>query len=205
MRVALLRNTGDKTLEVRDDVEIGAPTAGQVRVKIEATGVCHSDLSAMNGTIPQPAPAVLGHEGAGIVAEVGEGVESVQPGDHDVAGPLPCGRCRYCVGRRQPNLCSEVQFQMAGSPSFRLDGAPVFGMAGTGTFAEALLLPEQAVVKIAEDIPLEVASLVGCGVMTGVGAVINTAKVEPGSSVVVFGCGGWASLRSRARVWPARR
>jgi S-(hydroxymethyl)glutathione dehydrogenase/alcohol dehydrogenase len=191
MRAALLRNTGDKTLEVRDDVELGAPSAEQVRVKIEATGVCHSDLSAMNGTIPQPAPAVLGHEGAGIVAEVGEGVESVQPGDHViVAWSPPCGRCRYCVGRRQPNLCSEVQFKMAGSPNFRLDDAPVFGMAGTGTFAEALLLPEQAVVKIDKDIPLEVASLVGCGVMTGVGAVINTAKVEPGSSVVVFGCGG---------------
>lgn len=191
MRAALLRQTGDDKLEIRDDIELGAVAPGHVRVRVVATGICHSDLSGMNGTLPQPAPAVLGHEGAGVVDEVGEGVTSVAPGDHViVAWSPPCGQCRHCVGRRQPNLCAELQIAMAVTPHFLLDGGPIFGFAGTGTFAEALILPEQGVVKIDADVPLEVASLVGCGVMTGVGAVINTAKVTPGSSVVVFGCGG---------------
>jgi S-(hydroxymethyl)glutathione dehydrogenase / alcohol dehydrogenase len=191
MRAALLRSTGDDALEIRDDIELVDVGPGEVRLKIEATGVCHSDLSCMNGTIPQPAPAVLGHEGAGVVAEVGDGVTSVAPGDHViVAWSPPCGHCAYCVGRKQPNLCSNIQMVMGGTPHFRLDGAPVFGMAGAGTFAEEMILPQEGVVKIAADVPLEIASLVGCGVMTGVGAAINTAKVTPGSSVVVFGCGG---------------
>jgi S-(hydroxymethyl)glutathione dehydrogenase / alcohol dehydrogenase len=191
MRAALLRNTGEAELEVRDDIEVVAVGLGQVRLSVEATGVCHSDVSAMNGTIPQPAPVVLGHEGAGVVVEVGEGVSSVDVGDHAiVAWSPPCSRCRFCVERRQPHLCSEIQMVMAGRPNFSLEGAPVFGMAGTGTFAEEVVLPEQAVVRIDDDVPFEIASLVGCGVMTGVGAAINTLAVTPGSSVVVFGCGG---------------
>jgi S-(hydroxymethyl)glutathione dehydrogenase/alcohol dehydrogenase len=191
MRAAVLRNTGDDKLEVRDDVGLKDVGPGQVKVDIQATGVCHSDLSAMNGTIPQPAPFVPGHEGAGIVAEVGEGVTSVQPGDHViVCWSPPCGRCAYCIDRKQPNLCPNIQFAVTGAANFEVDGAPAFGMAGTGTFAESLLLAEQGVVKIDDDVPFEIASLVGCGVMTGVGAALNTAKVSPGSSVVVFGCGG---------------
>lgn len=191
MRAALLRNIGDDALEIRDDIELVEVGPGEVKVRIEATGVCHSDLSCMNGTIPQPTPAVLGHEGAGVIAAVGEGVTSVKEGDHViVAWSPPCGNCPYCVARKQPNLCSNIQMVMGGTPHFRLDGAPVFGMAGAGTFAEEMIIPQQGVVKIDDDIPLEIGSLIGCGVMTGVGAAINTAKVTPGSSVVVFGCGG---------------
>ena len=191
MRAALLRNTGDTELEVRDDVEVVDVGAGEVRIDIQATGVCHSDLSVMNGTIPQAAPVVLGHEGAGIVAAVGEGVTSVSEGDHViVAWSPPCSACRFCVDRKQPHLCSEIQMLMGGRAHFTLDGSPVHGMAGTGTFAEQMVVPHQAVVRIDDDVPFEIASLVGCGVMTGVGAAINTARIEPGSTVVVFGCGG---------------
>jgi S-(hydroxymethyl)glutathione dehydrogenase / alcohol dehydrogenase len=191
MRAALLRNTGDEKLEIRDDLEAGPVGPGQVKVDIKATGVCHSDVSAMSGIIPQPAPFVPGHEGAGVVAEVGEGVTSVKPGDHViVAWSPPCGHCAFCVDRKQPNLCSNVQMSAILTPNFVLDGVPTSGMAGTGTFAESVVLPEQGAVKIDDDVPFEVASLVGCGVMTGVGAAINTAKVVPGSTVVVFGCGG---------------
>jgi S-(hydroxymethyl)glutathione dehydrogenase/alcohol dehydrogenase len=191
MRAALLRRVGDPALEVRDDHELVGVGAGEVEVEIHASGVCHSDLSCMNGTIPSPAPCVLGHEGAGIISAVGEGVNSVAPGDHViVAWSPPCGDCAFCGPRHQPHLCSNIQMVMGGTPHFLLDGQPVFGMAGTGTFAEHMIVPHQAVVKVDADIPLEVASLVGCGVMTGVGAAINTAKVTPGSSVVVVGCGG---------------
>jgi S-(hydroxymethyl)glutathione dehydrogenase/alcohol dehydrogenase len=191
MRAAVLRNTGDDKLEVRDDVEVAPLSAGHVKVDIKATGVCHSDISAMSGIIPQPAPFVPGHEGAGIVAEVGEGVTSVAPGDHViVAWSPPCGHCAFCIDRKQPNLCSNISLAAYGTPGFVFEGSPILGMAGTGTFAESVILPEQAAIKVADDIPFEIASLVGCGVMTGVGAAINTAKVTPGSTVVVFGCGG---------------
>ncbi|HEY8526160.1 MAG TPA: Zn-dependent alcohol dehydrogenase [Acidimicrobiales bacterium] len=191
MRAAVLRNTGDDKLEVRDDVGLSDVGPGQVKVDIQATGVCHSDLSAMTGVIPQPAPFVPGHEGAGIVREVGEGVTSVAPGDHViVCWSPPCGHCAFCIDRKQPNLCSNMQMATMGVTNFSLEGTPVFGMAGTGTFAESVLLAEEGVVKIDPDVPFEIASLVGCGVMTGVGAALNTAKVTPGSSVVVFGCGG---------------
>ena len=185
MRAALVRNIGDDKVEVRDDVELVDIGAGEVKVKIEATGVCHSDLSVLNGTIPQPPPCVLGHEGAGIVAEVGEGVTNVQAGDHVIiAWSAPCGECAFCGPRNQPNLCSNIMMVAGGTPHFLLDGQPVFGMAGAGTFAEEMIVPHQGVVKIDDDIPLEIGSLVGCGVMTGVGAAINTAKVA-GASVIV--------------------
>ena len=191
MRAALLRKMGDDALEVRDDIELVDVGAGEVKVAIKATGVCHSDLSCMNGTIPQPAPAVLGHEGAGVISEVGEGVTDVKVGDHVIiAWSPPCGECAFCGPRHQPNLCSNIQMVMGGTPHFRLDSTPVFGMAGAGTFAEEMIIPHQGVVKIDDDIPLEIGSLVGCGVMTGVGAALNTAKVQPGSSVIVYGCGG---------------
>ncbi|HKE72515.1 MAG TPA: Zn-dependent alcohol dehydrogenase [Acidimicrobiales bacterium] len=191
MRAAVLRNTGDDKVEIRDDIELGPVGAGEVKVKIHATGVCHSDVSGMNGTIPQPAPFVPGHEGAGVVSEVGEGVTGVAEGDHViVAWSAPCGECKFCVDRKQPNLCVNIQFGSMGKIHFSQDGNPVFGFAGCGTWAEELILPSQGVVKIDPETPHEIASLVGCGVMTGVGAALNTAKVTPGSSVVVFGCGG---------------
>ncbi len=190
MRGAILRQTGDPTLEVVDDLEIGEPGPGQVKVKIVATGVCHSDLSAMNGTIPQPPPSVLGHEGAGIVTAVGEGVPGLAEGDHVIiAWSPPCGQCADCVDRKSPHLCQAFLLNMA-VPKYRQGETDVFGMAGAGTWAEETIMPWQGAIKIDQDVPLEVASLIGCAVMTGVGAAINTAKVVPGSSVVVFGCGG---------------
>ena len=191
MRAALLHNTGDEKLEIVDDIEVDAPGPGEVTIKIEATGVCHSDLHAMQGSLPQPAPFVPGHEGAGIISAVGEGVTALAEGDHVVvAWSPPCGKCNNCVERKQPHLCVMIQFAIAGVPRFTRNGEQVFGMAGTGTFAEYLTVPQEAAIKIDDDIPFEIASLIGCGVSTGVGAAINTAKVEPGSKVVVFGCGG---------------
>ncbi len=192
MRAAVCQAIGEEaTVEVFDDVEIPEPGPGEVRVRIHAAGLCHSDLSGMNGTLPQGAPFVPGHEGAGEVVAVGDGVTSVGPGDHViVAWTPPCGSCKACL-RGQPNLCVNFMFAMAGSPRFRrAEGTDLFGFAGTGTWSEEMVLPQQGVVKIPNDVPYEIGALIGCGVTTGMGAAINTARVEPGSSVVVFGCGG---------------
>ena len=190
MKAAVLQQVGDERLDVRDDVITTAVGAGKVRVRIKATGVCHSDLSAMNGTIPVAVPAVLGHEGAGEIIEVGPGVSGLAEGDHVVVCWSPqCGACRDCVNG-QHQLCMAYMINAFSDAHFQIGTTPVFGMAGAGTFAEELILLEQGAVKIDKDVPHDVASLLGCGVMTGVGAAINAAKVEPGSSVVVFGCGG---------------
>lgn len=201
MRAAVLRNIGDETLDVLDNIEVVDTEAGFVRAAIRCTGVCHSDLSGMNGTIPTGAPVVLGHEGAGEVVEVGAGVTNVKVGDHVIVVWVPpCGQCSYCLGG-QPNLCSVVTMSSGFLPRFTLDGQPVFGFAGTGTFSEEVVLPQQAVVKVDDDVPFDIASLIGCGVMTGVGAAINSAKVRPGSSVAVIGCGGvGVSIIQGARV-----
>ena len=192
MRAAVLHQVGDTVLEVRDDVELAQPGPGDVVVDITHTGICHSDLSVMNGTIPQQhTPLVIGHEGAGVVAEVGDAVTSVSVGDHViVVWSPPCGGCVYCLAHKSPNLCSDLQFGLMLRRQFRCGSEEVGSMCGVGTFAERTLLPEQAVVRIDASVPLETAALVGCGVMTGVGAALNTAKVAPGSSVVVFGAGG---------------
>ncbi len=190
MRAAVCRNTGDEKVEILDNVELEEVGPGYVRLAIKATGVCHSDLSAMNGVIPQPAPFVPGHEGAGEIVEVGEGVTNVSVGDRVIVAWIPpCGECKYCLSG-QAHLCSVLTMSVGYMPRFKLEGMPVWGMAGAGTFAEEMVLPKQAVVKIPQDVPYSVASLIGCAVMTGVGAAINTAKVRVGSSVVVFGCGG---------------
>ncbi|HMD44732.1 MAG TPA: Zn-dependent alcohol dehydrogenase [Acidimicrobiales bacterium] len=190
MRAAVCLTTGDETVEIVDDVEVGDPGPGQVRVRIHSAGICHSDLSGMNGTLPQMAPFIPGHEGAGEVVAAGPGVTSVKVGDHViVAWTPPCGKCKACL-RGQPNLCVEIFFSIASSANFTRQGADLFGMAGTGTWTEELVLPEQAAVVIPDDVPYEIGALIGCGVTTGVGAAINTAKVVPGASVVVFGCGG---------------
>jgi S-(hydroxymethyl)glutathione dehydrogenase/alcohol dehydrogenase len=190
MRGAVFHEVGKEEITYHEDVEVGDPGPGEVRVRIHAAGVCHSDLSAMNGTLPQPAPAVLGHEGAGEVVAVGAGVLTSQVGDHVIiAWTPPCGVCEACL-RGEANLCVSIFFQIAGSQRFKVGGEPAFGFAGTGTFAEEMIVPAQGVVKIPDDVPYEIGALIGCGVTTGVGAALNTAKVKPGSTVVVFGAGG---------------
>jgi S-(hydroxymethyl)glutathione dehydrogenase/alcohol dehydrogenase len=179
----------NKDLEIRDDVGLAELKPGEVQIKLVASGVCHSDLSAQNGTIPVGMPCVLGHEGAGIVKAVGPGVTEVKPGDPAIIAFTPaCRRCKPCL-RGQANLCTSVM-QMMMTPHFVIDGKPVSGMAGCGTFADEMIVPENAVIPVDKSIPLNVAALIGCGVMTGVGAAINTAQIKPGSSVIVFGAGG---------------
>ncbi len=188
MKAAVLTEL-NQPLVIRDDVGLADLKAGEVHVKIVSSGVCHSDVSAQNGTIPVATPCVLGHEGAGVVQEVGAGVHNLKAGDPVIISFTPaCRECKYCL-RGQSYLC-EAMMPMAMTPHFVIDGNPVTGMTGCGTFAEEMIVPEAAVVKVDDDIPLNLVSLIGCGVTTGVGAAINTAKVTPGSSVVVFGAGG---------------
>ena len=190
MRGAICRTTGEEKVEIVDDLAVADPGPGQVKVHVHAAGICHSDLSGMNGNLPQGAPFVPGHEGAGEVVAVGDGVTSTKVGDHViVAWTPPCGRCKACL-RGQPNLCVDIFFAIAGAAHFTSGGSDIFGFAGTGTWAEEMILPEQGVVVIPDDVPYEIGALIGCGVTTGVGAAVNTAQVEVGSSVVVFGCGG---------------
>lgn len=188
MKAAILTGMNEE-LVVRDDVSLADLGQGQVHVKLVSSGVCHSDVSAQNGTIPMPIPLVLGHEGAGIVLEVGPGVTDVVAGDHVILSFVPA--CRKCVPceRGQSYLC-EASGPVSMSQNFVVDGTPIPGMTGLGTFSEELITAESCVVKVGNDIPLDIVSLIGCGVTTGVGAAINTAGVTPGSSVVVFGCGG---------------
>jgi S-(hydroxymethyl)glutathione dehydrogenase/alcohol dehydrogenase len=190
VKAAVLHEVGNDKLDVRDDIESVAISEGKVRIRIKATGVCHSDLSAMNGTIPCAVPAVLGHEGAGEVIEVGPGVKGLTVGDHVVVCWSPqCGHCPDCVNGK-PHLCMTYMMDAFMNTQFKMGETALFGMAGAGTFAEELLVPEAGAIKIDDDVPFDVASLIGCGVMTGVGAVINAAEVKPGSSVLIIGCGG---------------
>lgn len=176
-----------------EEVSLAGPKAGELRIKMGATGVCHSDLSVINGTLPLLKPMVLGHEGAGTVTEIGEGVTGFAVGDHVVLSFAPaCGHCHFC-NHQTPQFCE------IGIPHGRmLDGTArvtkgaeeLSVMQFLGCMAEEAIVPAISAVKIDKEIPFEKAALVGCGVMTGVGAVINTARVHPGSSVAVFGCGG---------------
>jgi S-(hydroxymethyl)glutathione dehydrogenase/alcohol dehydrogenase len=180
-----------------ETIDIDKPKRGEVLVKMAASGVCHTDLSVLNATLPfPPPPVVLGHEGAGIVTEVGTDVTAVQPGDHVILSWRPfCGKCGYCATGRT-HLCQTVAMSLL--QGYLLDNTSrlhkgdleIRHFIGVSSFAEYAIVPESGVVKIRTDIPLEVAALVGCGVMTGVGAATRTAKVEPGSSVAVIGCGG---------------
>lgn len=189
MRAAVLHETGQDKLEVLDDVEAVGFGPGKVRLRIRATGLCHSDLSAMNGVLPQPAPFVPGHEGAGEVLDVGDGVTGLSAGDRVLVCWLPaCGACPSCK-RGQTHLCL-AGFMNAGTPNFKRPGGDVFGFAGTGTFTEEVVVGADCAVPIPDDVPFEIAALIGCGVTTGLGAAINTAQVEAGSSVAVIGCGG---------------
>ncbi len=181
-------------IEVQD-VTLDPPKAGEVKVKMAAAGVCHSDLSVSNGTIPSVLPVVLGHEGAGVVEEIGEGVTNVKAGDHVILSFVPnCRECFHCL-RGEAYLCKQMNVlgrgtQLDGTCRLHQDGKDVAAMNALGCMAPYVVLPWMNVVPIAEDIPLRVGALVGCGVTTGVGAALNTAQVAPGSSVAVFGCGG---------------
>ncbi|MFC9173360.1 MULTISPECIES: Zn-dependent alcohol dehydrogenase [unclassified Streptomyces] len=189
MRAAVLHETGQEKLEVLDDVEAVGFGPGKVKLRIRATGLCHSDVSAMSGILPQPAPFIPGHEGAGEVVDVGDGVSGLSAGDRVLVCWLPaCGACPSCK-RGQTQLCL-AGFMNAGTPNFRRPGGDVFGFAGTGTFTEEVVVGAGCAVPIPDDVPFEIAALIGCGVTTGLGAAINTAEVEAGSSVAVIGCGG---------------
>jgi S-(hydroxymethyl)glutathione dehydrogenase/alcohol dehydrogenase len=188
MRAAVLNAIGDEKFEVRDDVETVAVGPGQLKVKIHAASLCHSDLSVMNGTLPRPAPIILGHEGAGVVLETGDGVTRVEPGDRVIVCWRPsCGKCRACH-RGQGNLCAK---SASGEPSFRIGSQQVHSfMNNAGTFAEETVISEAGAYPVPDDVPYEVGALIGCAVTTGVGAVLNTARIQPGSSVAVIGLGG---------------
>jgi NDMA-dependent alcohol dehydrogenase len=180
---------------VVETISIDAPKRGEVMVKLAACGVCHSDLSATNGTIALPPPLVLGHEGAGEVVEVGQGVQGLAVGDHVVTSFIyMCGKCSFCAGGR-PVLCVEQGKALVTPPegtprTHDAAGKPLNIFSGCGVMAEYATLSADNLVKIDPKVPLDRAALVGCAVTTGVGAVFNTARVEPGSSVAVFGCGG---------------
>ncbi len=179
---------------VVETLELDEPKEGEVLVKISSAGVCHSDYHVMKGEWKPPLPMVLGHEAAGIVERVGPGVTMSQPGDHVILNFRPnCGFCRYCaIGR--PVLCNGTDtdrwMMFDGTSRLHKGGQDIYHFARTASFAEYAVVPQSGAVPVRDDMPLDKACLVGCSVMTGVGSVINTAKVEAGSSVVVIGCGG---------------
>lgn len=191
-----------------EQVELAPPKAHEVKIKMAAAGVCHSDLSVVNGTIPYPMPLVLGHEGSGIVEEVGEGVTHTKPGDHVVMSFVPnCGRCYYCV-RHEAYLClaTKAGLMLDGTSRLKLGDKQLAAFCSLGNMAEHVVCAAISVVPVSPDIPLPVAALIGCGVTTGVGAALNTAKVQAGSTVAVFGCGGVGiSIIQGARIAGAAR
>ncbi len=194
IRAAVLEETGG-VFEVQE-LDLAPPGAGEVLVRLKASGVCHSDQNAIDGTAPTRCPAVLGHEGAGIVEAVGPGVTRVVPGDHVALSWAPsCGQCSECV-RELPHLCAAAWPAMGEGGlldhTSRLSrgGEPVYHYSLISSFAEACVVPERSCVPIPKDVPFAIAGLVGCAVTTGVGAVWNTAEVRPGDLVAVFGCGG---------------
>jgi S-(hydroxymethyl)glutathione dehydrogenase/alcohol dehydrogenase len=180
-----------------ETVQLDGPKAGEVLVEIKATGVCHTDAFTLSGDDPEGLfPAILGHEGAGVVVEVGAGVTSVKPGDHVIPLYTPeCRQCEYCLSQKT-NLCQAIRSTQGqglmpdGSSRFSIGGKKLFHYMGTSTFANYSVMPEISVAKIRPDAPFDKVCYIGCGVTTGIGAVIYTAKVKPGSSVVVFGLGG---------------
>lgn len=179
---------GPNSVRYTEDLEVREPGFGEVLVRIVASGICRSDISVIEGHINWPAPAVLGHEGAGIVERVGEGVTHLAPGDHVALHTLThCGHCPSCVAGK-PTYCRSTLGNR--SQPFALAGAPVSNFAATSTFAELTVVKQQQAVKIDPAVPLDVACVIGCGVMTGVGAVIHRAQVQPGQTAAVIGVGG---------------
>ena len=194
-RAAVAHEAG-KPLSI-ETVSLAGPRAGEVLVEIKATGVCHTDEFTLSGADPEGLfPAILGHEGAGVVVEVGAGVTSVRPGDHVIPLYTPeCRQCEYCLSGKT-NLCQAIRETQGrgvmpdGTSRFSMGDDSIFHYMGTSTFANHTVLPEIAVAKVREDAPFDKICYIGCGVTTGIGAVINTAKVEPGANCVVFGLGG---------------
>lgn len=180
-----------------ETVRLDGPRAGEVLVEIKASGVCHTDAFTLSGDDPEGIfPAILGHEGAGVVVEVGAGVTSLKAGDHVIPLYTPeCRQCEYCLSQKT-NLCQAIRTTQGrgvmpdGTSRFSLDGREVFHYMGTSTFAQYTVVPEIALAKIREDAPFDKVCYIGCGVTTGIGAVIYTAKVRPGENVIVFGLGG---------------
>ncbi|HZJ26240.1 MAG TPA: Zn-dependent alcohol dehydrogenase [Acidimicrobiia bacterium] len=194
MRAAVLEEVGVPVGVA--DLEIRKPKPGEVLVRVVACGVCHSDLSIVDGSFPSPLPVVLGHEAAGVVEEIGVDVTSVAPGDQVILTPLPpCGRCYFCT-RNQPTLCATyggslfTSLMADGTSPLSRDGEVVYRGLATAAWAEQAIMPEAGVVKVDPDVELETACVIGCAVQTGVGAVLNTANVEAGATVLVFGAGG---------------
>src|SRR5688572_22889677 len=180
-----------------ETVDLQGPKFGEVLVEIKATGICHTDYYTLSGADPEGIfPAIFGHEGAGIVVDVGPGVTTLKKGDHVIPLYTPeCRQCKSCLSRKT-NLCTAIRATQGkglmpdGTSRFSIDGKPVYHYMGCSTFSNYTVLPEIALAKIREDAPFEKVCYIGCGVTTGIGAVINTAKVEPGANVVVFGLGG---------------
>ena len=195
VRAAVAHGAG-KPLAI-ETVDLAGPKAGEVLVEIKATGICHTDAFTLSGADPEGLfPAILGHEGAGIVVDVGPGVTSLKKGDHVIPLYTPeCRQCEYCLSRKT-NLCQAIRVTQGrglmpdGTSRFSQKGKPIFHYMGTSTFANFTVVPEIALAKIRADAPFEKVCYIGCGVTTGIGAVINTARVEAGANVVVFGLGG---------------
>ncbi|MBK8253683.1 MAG: S-(hydroxymethyl)glutathione dehydrogenase/class III alcohol dehydrogenase [Polyangiaceae bacterium] len=186
----------DKPLSI-EEVDLEGPKQGEVLIRIAATGVCHTDAYTLSGRDPEGRfPAILGHEGAGVVLEVGPGVTSLSPGDHVIPLYTPeCRQCKFCKSGLT-NLCQAIRSTQGqglmpdGTSRFSKNGTSILHYMGTSTFSEHTVLPEIAVAKISKEAPLEKVCLLGCGITTGIGAVLNTAKVRPGATVGVFGLGG---------------
>lgn len=193
---AAVAHAAGKPLTI-ETVELDGPRAGEVLVELKATGICHTDKFTLSGDDPEGMfPAILGHEGAGIVRDIGPGVTSVQPGDHVIPLYTPeCRECEYCLSRKT-NLCQKIRATQGkgvmpdGTSRFRLNDKPVLHYMGCSTFSNFTVLPEIALAKVRKDAPFDTICYIGCGVTTGIGAVVFTAKVEPGANVVVFGLGG---------------
>ncbi len=180
-----------------EEVDLAGPRAGEVLVEVKATGICHTDYYTLSGADPEGIfPAILGHEGAGVVVETGENIKSLRPGDHVIPLYTPeCRECKFCLSRKT-NLCQAIRATQGrglmpdGTSRFSLNGKPIMHYMGTSTFSNYIVVPEIALAKIREDAPFDKACYIGCGVTTGVGAVLFTAKVETGANVAVFGLGG---------------
>ncbi|HNH20054.1 MAG TPA: Zn-dependent alcohol dehydrogenase [Pseudomonadales bacterium] len=190
MKAAIMREVG-KPLSI-EEVQINKPGPREVLIRTAAAGVCHSDLHFIDGHYPYPLPVIMGHESAGVVEAVGSDVTYVQPGDHVITClSVFCGHCEDCLSGHMSRCQNpEVRRSPMGPQPFSQDGKPIFQFLNLSSFAEQMVVHEHALVKIRKDMPLDRAALIGCGVTTGVGAVIHTAKVEPGSTVAVIGCGG---------------
>ena len=190
MKAAVMREVG-KPLQI-EDVQISKPGPNEVLIRTAAAGVCHSDVHFYEGSYPYPMPAVLGHESAGVVEEVGSEVRTVKPGDHVITClSAYCGHCDYCLGGRM-SLCQspDVRREQGEAPRLTQNGSLMQQFLNLSSFAEQMLIHQHACVAIRKDMPLDRAALIGCGVMTGVGAVIHTSNVRPGETVAVIGCGG---------------